>query len=654
MIQTSKSRPLLVTGGSGFVGKYVVSWLLERGLFIRTLVRSLQRVPFSFHANLELVQGDLKDEASLARAIEGAVAVAHLAADKYDPRNAYDVNVQGAVRLAAACEQVSVQRFINVSTQSAKIANKGVYGSTKRQAEEVFRDAPLQLTTLRPSLVYGPDERSLFGFIARQVMNLPVVPVLGSGEWRMRPVHVDDVAAAILACLNDDATIGKTYDVGGPDEVSLNEIIALIGEVTGKKTRIVHIPFRLSLAMAHVVAAILPNPPIRPDNVLGSNQETQIDIRPMLRDLVEHPIPLRDGTRLTILGKRYHPHTLKVAILGIGKIGLLHAAILNQLPEAQIAGIIDLNAGLRATAASMGLHVPFYTSLEQMLDGTRPDAVFICSPTFAHYGPISVCLAQGINILIEKPVTERLERSEELVQLAEGSSSLSAVGYFFRHRRTFRKAKDMLDDGILGTVRSFSASCYHSEVFGPREGWLFDPKRSGGGVLINPTSHLFDLLYWYFGAPNEVRATTHRLHSLEVEDTATVILNYADGLSGRLEASWSMPNLPILKNTIEIHGEDGTMRITHHHLEVDLRLPSAGLPAGRSVMHKSCWPQADVFDLNPQAGGAAYYLQDRAFVRACLGRPDDRVVSLREAVDSERIIYAAYDAAQEQVSEVRV
>jgi len=640
------AEQVLVTGGSGFVGKYVVAWLLEHDVRVRALVRSPFRAPFSFHEHLDLVTGDLLDEESLVRALDGVSAVVHLAANKYDPRVALDTNVGGARNLARACERVGVWRLINISTQSAKIEQKGVYGTTKRQAEDVFRNSNLGTTTLRPSLVYGPDEDSLFGFIARQVMKLPAVPVLGSGQWRMRPVHADDVGASILACIENDATIGRTYDIGGSEEISLNELIALIGELTGKdKVRTFHIPFKVSLALAHLVAAVMKNPPIRPDNVLGSNQQQEVDIRPMLEELKIEPTPLRDGARFSLLGKRYRPNAVHVVVVGLGKIGLLHSAIVNQIPQALLVGVSDRNPKLGVTARSMGLHVPFDTSLPGLLDRVHPAAVFVCTPTFAHDDIIRICLDRRISIFVEKPLTQSFEKSEALARQAEKSGCVTAAGYFFRYRRTFRKAKELLDAGVLGTVRSFFASCYHSEVFAPKEGWLFEKARSGGGVLINPTSHLFDLLHWYFGVPRSVSAETKRLFSKEVEDQASVDIEFEGGVRGRLAASWSVPDLPILRNTIEVEGTNGTMKIEHEAIQLSLREGLDGWHAGASVIHESTLPQPGVFDLNPQAGGEAYFLQDLAFVRACLGQPDDILAPLHRAVEAERMIHAAYQSA---------
>jgi len=650
----SSVRPVLVTGSSGFVGKYVVAWLLEHGVPIRALVRSPYRAPFSFHSQLELVLGDMLDEASLERAVRGTSATVHLAANKYDPKQAFDVNVQGARNLLAACERAGVLRFINVSTQSAKIEQPGVYGSTKREAEDVFRNSRLDLTTLRLSLVYGPDEQSLFGFIARQVMNLPILPVLGSGEWRTWPMHADDVAASILACLQRDETIGKTYDVGGADEVSLNQIIALIGEAVGKKPRTVHIPFKVALAMAYAMAAVLPNPPIRPDNVLGSNQDTHLDIGPMLRELNIKPIPLREGVRLALQGKRRSAQTLKVGILGLGKIGLLHATILNRIPEAEIVAVADINAALGATARSMGFHVPFHTSLENMLDAERPDAVYVCTPTFAHFEPVKTCLLRNVHVFVEKPVTQYAETSEELCRLSANSRSITATGYFFRQRRTFRKTKELLDKGVLGAVRSFAATCHHSEVLGPKGGWLFDRKLSGGGVFINPSPHLFDLIRWYFGTPVRLTARTTQLYSPHVEDTGTVTFEFADGVHGTLDASWSVPNLPILRNTIELRGDNGLMHVSHERIELELVKPFGDLPAGRTVLHESLWPESGVYDLNPQAGGEGYFLQDQAFVSACLGRPHRAIVSLQETVESEHLIHEAYRVAEHTDARAKV
>jgi NADH dehydrogenase len=303
----SFSDPIvLVTGASGFIGKPVVDALVEAGFGVRALTRNPARWPRPPCEAVRVTAGDVRDVGSLAAAASGASAVVHLAAALSDEPESYDVNVAGAEHLVAACRETNCTRIVNVSTQSAKLARQGLYGRTKAAADAVFRASGLRVTTLRPSLVYGDEPSGVFGTLSRFVRRLPVLPVLGDGRWISAPVHVRDVASAAVACLGRDGTIGKSYDIGGPELLSFDELIDAVAAAHGVRVRKLHVPFGVSLLAARVAAALLPRAPITVSNVLGSNQDTAIDIAPARRDFGFEPMDLARGLALA-LGPRVAP-----------------------------------------------------------------------------------------------------------------------------------------------------------------------------------------------------------------------------------------------------------------------------------------------------------------------------------------------------------
>jgi NADH dehydrogenase len=302
-VSTSSGGIVLVTGASGFIGKVVVAALAERGFRVRALTRNPLAWPLPSRPDTEVVPGDLRDAASLIRAVSGATAVVHLAAATADEPDSDDVNVAGAERLVAACRAAGCTRLIDVSTQSAKIARKGVYARTKARADAVFRASGLRVTTLLPSIVYGEEPSGVFGTVSRFVRTLPVLPILGDGRWRSAPVYVGDVAHAIACCLASDDTIGKSYDIAGPDLLSFDELADRLAAAFGVRIRKVHVPFGLSLLTARVASAVLPRSPITVSNVLGSNQDTSIDIGPARRDFGFDPLDLDRGLAI-VLGAR--------------------------------------------------------------------------------------------------------------------------------------------------------------------------------------------------------------------------------------------------------------------------------------------------------------------------------------------------------------
>ena len=305
----SQNERILVTGAGGFIGKRVVSHLLAHGYSVRAMLRRVTTLPWDTHPQLECVAADLRDQASLLRAVEGVHAVVHLAAVTADQRDSYNINVMGTHRLVEACRQCGCERIIHFSTQSAKIPRKGIYGLTKSQADEVLHASGLHVTTLWASLVYGEELRGIFGTLVRHLQHLPVIPVLGNGQWLSAPIYIGDAAQAVEACLTQALTIGKAYDLGGPDLIRFDDLIDCLCAQLALRRRKLHIPYNLALVAVKALATVCAQPPITVSNVLGSNQNTAMDLLTMQRDLALHTIDLRTGLEL-IFHSRASSHGL--------------------------------------------------------------------------------------------------------------------------------------------------------------------------------------------------------------------------------------------------------------------------------------------------------------------------------------------------------
>jgi len=536
------------------------------------------------------------------------------------------------------------------------LAHKGVYGKTKSQADDLVRKSGLDWTILRPSLVYGEDPKTIFTTIAAFVKSLPFVPVLGNGEQPFRPVWVEDVAEAITRSVNNLKSFGKEYDLGSKEALTLNELIGKIQKVLRKeKQPIVHVPYVLSIMGALILREIMKDPPISVDNVLGSNQPTDCRPEKAYRDLKWNPIGVDQGIKKVLIGDL--KGRLPVAIVGLGKMGTLHGAILSTFPEVRVTALVDKDVKLGKTILSMGMAGRFYTSLEEACKHEEIGAVFITTPTFAHKEIIQECLRRKLPFFVEKPVFTQWSDFLGLPQ-EKKKGLITAAGYFYSFRRPYVLAKELIDKRILGRLQSFRARLLISEVFREKHGWIFRKELSGGGVLMNPGPHVFGVLEKFFGRPEEVLASTRKIYSREVEDEGRINLTYKNGLSGEVFASWSVKGVPLTAVRVEVIGERGKMAVAEEGISLILKrgakvanslkgiktqkrgkgvfIPVAQMPA----------PKEPTFVLSPAAGGEGYTLEDRAFISSILAKkkfPYD----LDFAARVEKTIALCYQSAEE-------
>jgi len=297
---------VLVTGASGFIGSALVPRLVAAGRVPRLLLR--RPPPLPPEAPVEVVVGDLTEPAGVRAALEGADAVVHLgaatSAGGLDPAEAERVNVGGARILIEACRAAGCRRVIVLSTQHVHLERAGPYGRSKRAADQLFQGSGLAVTTLRPSLVYGPGTRGVFAKLAGLVARLPVIPIVGPGTWHLRPLYLPDLLALIVQVLERPDLAGRSYDVGGPDRVTYDQFVEAICGALGRPCRRVHLPLWLCFALAAVLERLLHDPPLTTENVRGATLEAPCDLAALVRDLHPHLTPLHAGLRQTLARSR--------------------------------------------------------------------------------------------------------------------------------------------------------------------------------------------------------------------------------------------------------------------------------------------------------------------------------------------------------------
>ncbi|RIK81942.1 hypothetical protein DCC62_01070 [candidate division KSB1 bacterium] len=175
---------------------------------------------------------------------------------------------------------------------------------------------------------------------------------------------------------------------------------------------------------------------------------------------------------------------LNVAVVGIGKMGLLHAGIMNGLEGVRLSAIADTSKFLLGFAQSLKDDLNIYDDYREMLDKAKPDAAVLATPVFLHVPMAAECVKRGIPFFLEKPLSIVSRDADDLVADIEKKKLTTMVGYMMRYVETFAKAKELLQSGALGEIITFNATIYVSQLFKTGKGWRYDKKESGGGVVI--------------------------------------------------------------------------------------------------------------------------------------------------------------------------
>jgi predicted dehydrogenase len=329
----------------------------------------------------------------------------------------------------------------------------------------------------------------------------------------------------------------------------------------------------------------------------------------------------------------------RIAVAGLGKIGLFHLSILRNIPGVELAGLVDAVPAAQKTARGMGVKAPFFPSVDDLLSEEKVDGVFACVPPAFNPSMAQACIPKGVALFVEKPMAADWEGSKKMMTLlsARQSPPANAVGYMVGHSPIFVKAREILESGALGPIESYSASILLGEVFQKQEGWRQNPKISGGGAVAVLGSHLLYLVQSFLGMPQTIQARTTRLYSM-VEDAADIEF-FHEAFRGNLKISWSEPDCPDVAIKMDIQGSQEDLRIEENRLTI---LDKRGGP----VQTLAPWdlPPEPCEGLAVRPAREGYASQDIAFVDS-IGTGRENLVSWRAGFQVQRLIEGIYRSA---------
>ena len=247
-MQKLDGQLITVLGGGGFVGRYVVQRLLARGARVRIAQRTPRAAtflkPLGGLGQTQFVAADVRDPASIARAVQGSDAVINLVG-AFD--NMQAVQADGAGHVAAAAKASGVGTLVYVSAIGADRDSLSAYGRSKGDGEAAVRAAFPAAAILRPSIVFGREDQFINRFAA-MIRMTPVIPVVAPNV-KFQPVYVGDVADAVVAALGD-AAAGQTFELGGPQVLTMGELQRWIADATGRAPLFVDVPDVVAGALA--------------------------------------------------------------------------------------------------------------------------------------------------------------------------------------------------------------------------------------------------------------------------------------------------------------------------------------------------------------------------------------------------------------------
>lgn len=298
---------------------------------------------------------------------------------------------------------------------------------------------------------------------------------------------------------------------------------------------------------------------------------------------------------------------LRVAVVGLGKMGLLHASILNVLPNAQLTALCDKSAVILRFSRKIfdGVHV---VDDVRKLSGLDLDVVYVTTPIFSHSFVTKNVYLKGIarNVFVEKTLGSSYDEAKELCELAQSFGGVNMVGYMKRFVVTFRRAKELLDQETLGEVTSFNASGYSSDFFGSNRNSKASSSR--GGVLGDSGCHAVDLALWFFGDLQVDSAKLDSLTNGNSEDSAHFTVKTSSALVGEFNISWCMKNYRLPEFKLVIKGSKGIMKVNEDKLELKLN-------DGKSFT----WYRHNLNDnVFFWLGASEYVREDEYFVRSVL------------------------------------
>ena len=328
---------------------------------------------------------------------------------------------------------------------------------------------------------------------------------------------------------------------------------------------------------------------------------------------------------------------LRVGMVGLGKMGLSHLAMVRAHPDVELVSACDSMTYLTDVLGKY-TGLKSYDDLDKMLASEQLDAVVVSTPSKLHAAMVQKALDRGLHVFCEKPFVLDVADGERLVQTAAAKQLATQVGYHYRFVGAFQEAARIVRSGALGEVHHVRVESYGPVVLRAKGGTWRSSKSEGGGALYDYACHAIDLVNFVAGVPASVSGVVrHGVFSRDVEDEVYCSLHYANGASGQLCVNWSDESFRKMSTKVSVWGTKGRITADRQECQVYLREPCEALPKvpqGWSVRYTTDLAQEVWFYLR----GEEYSAQIDYFVQSCKQRRMDGENSFQSALQADRVV----------------
>ena len=328
---------------------------------------------------------------------------------------------------------------------------------------------------------------------------------------------------------------------------------------------------------------------------------------------------------------------IKVAVVGLGKMGLSHQSIVNTHPDAELTAVCDSTSYL-IDVLSKYTGVTGYSEYQKMLDDAGLDAVFIATPSRYHTPMVKAALEKGLHVFCEKPFTLDWRESEELARMADEKGLVNQVGYHYRSVGSFGEMKRLVNMGAIGTVTHVIAEAYGPVVLKPKGSTWRTQRSEGGGCLYDYAAHPINLLNWLFGMPSSAGGTKlGKIYSADTEDEVYGTFYWDNGMTAQLSVNWSDESYRKMSTKITVWGTNGRIAADRQECQVYLRdtaAPPEGYDTGWNIRYTTDLTKPVWFYVR----GEEYSSQIAHFIEHCAGKHSDALNDFASAAMTDRSI----------------